>query len=229
MEDSSPDWNDIQREYMEDRDQRADISEEEARARRQLESVQRRLEEERRRAHEAPPQPQPGPQIQGPDFDQVIGPPPMQPDALTTTTQWNDNTTLVPGQIGDLNVTTEANQPAYYSYTSPAIDKEAIKEALREVLIEMREEDCNFISWLQMKYMTIPVVQKPKKKRRRKRNVNDRQSISPSGAGIAGAAIGNTINTLGSAGGGTISIRSDVRTGARTIEEFDSPPDQGSR
>lgn len=189
MADVSPDWNDINREYMESRDQRADISEEEARARRSLEE-------------------------EGPDMDVEIGPPP----GLATTTTWNDNTTLVPGQIGDLNVTTEANQPAYYSYTSPAIDKEAIKEALREVLIEMREEDCNFISWLQMKYMTIPVVQK--KKKRRKRNATVR--LSPSGAGSAGIAVSTTGYAAGSA-------TSSVRFTERSAEVGDAPPDQRSR
>ena len=75
--------------------------------------------------------------------------------AATTTTTWDDNTTITPGQLGDITT-----QPLYYyPYQGGVqVDKQFIKEALREVLAELAAQDESFTAWLKIKYMTIPVI-----------------------------------------------------------------------
>lgn len=218
-EDTLPtDWNDIQREYMDSRNERADISEEEARARqrRRLEELE---EDTRRRANDLVEQ---GPPI--PDFG------PLRPPPLTNTHTWNDNTTITPGQIGDLGTVGYASVSTGGGLT---VDETQMKRLIKEALKEMFEEDVSFMRWLHIKYMTIPV-------RQEEESVDDDRgdrspSVSTPGGGDAGDRIYNAGPPEGGAGYaignaddqfdlGGVSLRSDVR---QSDAERSTPPDQG--
>ena len=174
------------------------------------------------------------------DYDQ-IQPPPPQPLSpveafVGTTTTWNEPPGLVDIDIGnglDAGISVTADPPFYtYTTTAPAIDKETLKEALKEVLGEMFDEDVNFINWLRLKYTLIPVANPEKKtKKRRKRNVNRpiSQSVPASRAGLTGSAIGNAGNTLGATLTGASAGSATLRVAERGPQEYDTPPDQGSR
>lgn len=205
MSNTSPDWNALARdlaarsaqELMSSPEQ--DITEEEAQDRRQ----------EANTGAGAVPQ---GPWDVGIAGQQVE----VDMNPMTTATTWT----------GD-HLTVNQQPPLYtYHQSHEAVAKETIKQAVREVLTEMAEEDASFTAWLRAKYMTIPVIQRPETKEETHEHRGLPQPIPPSWTGNAGGFSGTS---LGQAGLGGVSLRSDVQS--RSVggaEELDSPPDQGS-